>query len=133
MDYAIGQVRLHLLTAVMKCFFKRPPETQNALGAALAAGIADFHQVWVCLFMSHQHYCLNCQLVFWELNLLLDCRMFMTEPYSTIGFYSIMYLWQNVWWTLQSKLFLFLLILKAVKLKIGYLMNLTVYLLYTRR
>lgn len=39
------QVRLHLLTAVMKCFFKRPPETQKALGAALAAGIADFHQV----------------------------------------------------------------------------------------
>jgi len=45
MGYAIGQVRLHLLTAVMKCFFKRPPETQNALGAALAAGVADFHQV----------------------------------------------------------------------------------------
>lgn len=39
-----AEVRLHLLTAVMKCFFKRPPETQNALGAALAAGIADFHQ-----------------------------------------------------------------------------------------
>lgn len=39
------QVRLHLLTAVMKCFFKRPPETQKALGAALAAGLADFHQV----------------------------------------------------------------------------------------
>lgn len=37
-------VRLHLLTAVMKCFFKRPPETQKALGAALAAGLADFHQ-----------------------------------------------------------------------------------------
>lgn len=41
----IGQVRLHLLTAVMKCFFKRPPETQKVLGAALAAGLADFHQV----------------------------------------------------------------------------------------
>ncbi|KAG5031083.1 hypothetical protein JHK82_014696 [Glycine max] len=40
-----AEVRLHLLTAVMKCFFKRPPETQKALGAALAAGIAtDFHQ-----------------------------------------------------------------------------------------
>ncbi|OMO91014.1 hypothetical protein COLO4_18700 [Corchorus olitorius] len=39
-----AEVRLHLLTAVMKCFFKRPPETQNALGAALAAGVADFHQ-----------------------------------------------------------------------------------------
>ncbi|XP_030946742.1 beta-adaptin-like protein A [Quercus lobata] len=39
-----AEVRLHLLTAVMKCFFKRPPETQNALGAALAAGLADFHQ-----------------------------------------------------------------------------------------
>ncbi|MED6109287.1 hypothetical protein PIB30_032054 [Stylosanthes scabra] len=38
------QVRLHLLTAVMKCFFKRAPETQKALGAALAAGLADFHQ-----------------------------------------------------------------------------------------
>ncbi|XP_054793376.1 beta-adaptin-like protein A [Prosopis cineraria] len=38
------EVRLHLLTAAMKCFFKRPPETQKALGAALAAGLADFHQ-----------------------------------------------------------------------------------------
>jgi hypothetical protein len=35
---------LHLLTAVMKCFFKRPPETQKALGATLAAGLADTHQ-----------------------------------------------------------------------------------------
>ncbi|XP_051119286.1 beta-adaptin-like protein A [Andrographis paniculata] len=39
-----AEVRLHLLTAVMKCFFRRPPETQRALGAALAAGLADFHQ-----------------------------------------------------------------------------------------
>ncbi|XP_012077453.2 beta-adaptin-like protein A [Jatropha curcas] len=39
-----AEVRLHLLTAVMKCFFKRPPETQKALGAALAAGLADLHQ-----------------------------------------------------------------------------------------
>lgn len=44
------QVRLHLLTAIMKCFLRRPPETQKALGAALAAGLADFHQVWlVCM------------------------------------------------------------------------------------
>nr|GMD44254.1 beta-adaptin-like protein A [Ipomoea batatas] len=39
-----AEVRLHLLTAVMKCFLRRPPETQMALGAALAAGINDFHQ-----------------------------------------------------------------------------------------
>ncbi|CAL9063798.1 beta-adaptin-like protein A [Musa acuminata AAA Group] len=39
-----AEVRLHLLTAAMKCFFKRPPETQKALGAALAAGLADSHQ-----------------------------------------------------------------------------------------
>ncbi|KAL8138674.1 hypothetical protein V2J09_004675 [Rumex salicifolius] len=39
-----AEVHLHLLTAVMKCFFRRPPETQRALGAALAAGISDFHQ-----------------------------------------------------------------------------------------
>ncbi|CAK9141212.1 unnamed protein product [Ilex paraguariensis] len=39
-----SEVRLHLLTAVMKCFLRRPPETQKALGAALAAGISDFHQ-----------------------------------------------------------------------------------------
>ncbi|CAI0408526.1 unnamed protein product [Linum tenue] len=38
------EVRLHLLTAIMKCFFRRPPETQKALGIALAAGVADFHQ-----------------------------------------------------------------------------------------
>ena len=51
MDYLIAQVRLHLLTAVMKCFFKRPPETQKALGAALAAGLADFHQVLLDLWL----------------------------------------------------------------------------------
>ncbi|XP_020599817.1 beta-adaptin-like protein A [Phalaenopsis equestris] len=39
-----AEVRLHLLTATMKCFFKRPPEVQKALGAALAAGLADSHQ-----------------------------------------------------------------------------------------
>lgn len=33
----------------MKCFFKRPPETQKSLGAALAAGLADFHQVHVAV------------------------------------------------------------------------------------
>ncbi|KAJ1284404.1 hypothetical protein BS78_03G201400 [Paspalum vaginatum] len=38
------EVRLHLLTAVMKCFFKRPPETQKALGATLTAGLSDTHQ-----------------------------------------------------------------------------------------
>ncbi|WVZ69593.1 hypothetical protein U9M48_018359 [Paspalum notatum var. saurae] len=38
------EVRLHLLTAVMKCFFKRPPETQKALGATLAAGLSNTHQ-----------------------------------------------------------------------------------------
>ncbi|KAJ6799291.1 beta-adaptin-like protein A [Iris pallida] len=43
-DEHAAEVRLHLLTAVMKCFFKRPPETQKALGAALAAGLADSHQ-----------------------------------------------------------------------------------------
>ncbi|KAI5354673.1 PREDICTED: beta-adaptin [Prunus dulcis] len=43
-DEHSAEVRLHLLTAVMKCFFKRPPETQKSLGAALAAGLADFHQ-----------------------------------------------------------------------------------------
>lgn len=45
LSHLLMQVRLHLLTAVMKCFFKRPPETKKALGAALAAGLADFHQV----------------------------------------------------------------------------------------
>ncbi|KAF9615369.1 hypothetical protein IFM89_023020 [Coptis chinensis] len=39
-----AEVRLHLLTAVLKCFLRRPPETQRALGAALAAGLADSHQ-----------------------------------------------------------------------------------------
>ncbi|KAI3977433.1 hypothetical protein MKX01_000346 [Papaver californicum] len=38
------EVRLHLLTAVLKCFFRRPPETQKTLGAALAAGLTDSHQ-----------------------------------------------------------------------------------------
>ncbi|KAL5975900.1 hypothetical protein ACLOJK_020228 [Asimina triloba] len=39
-----AEVRLHLLTAALKCFFRRPPETQKALGAALAAGLADSQQ-----------------------------------------------------------------------------------------
>lgn len=43
-DESSPEVRLHLLTAVMKCFFRRPPETQKALGSALAAGLADMHQ-----------------------------------------------------------------------------------------
>ncbi|XP_042387028.1 beta-adaptin-like protein A [Zingiber officinale] len=43
-DENAAEVRLHLLTAAMKCFLKRPPETQKALGAALAAGVADSHQ-----------------------------------------------------------------------------------------
>eukprot|EP00268_Persea_americana_P022236 TRINITY_DN2212_c0_g1_i1.p1 TRINITY_DN2212_c0_g1~~TRINITY_DN2212_c0_g1_i1.p1 ORF type:complete len:581 (-),score=135.30 TRINITY_DN2212_c0_g1_i1:289-2031(-) len=43
-DEHSAEVRLHLLTAVLKCFFRRPPETQKALGAALAAGLADSHQ-----------------------------------------------------------------------------------------
>ncbi|KAG9455810.1 hypothetical protein H6P81_000318 [Aristolochia fimbriata] len=43
-DEVSAEVRLHLLTAVLKCFFRRPPETQKALGAALAAGLADSHQ-----------------------------------------------------------------------------------------
>ncbi|EPS72403.1 hypothetical protein M569_02352, partial [Genlisea aurea] len=38
------EVRLHLLTAAIRCFLRRPPETQKALGAALAAGVSDFHQ-----------------------------------------------------------------------------------------
>ncbi|OUZ99957.1 Clathrin/coatomer adaptor [Macleaya cordata] len=43
-DEHSAEVRLHLLTAVLKCFFRRPPETQKTLGAALAAGLADSHQ-----------------------------------------------------------------------------------------
>eukprot|EP00249_Psilotum_nudum_P021679 c28199_g1_i1 orf=558-3068(-) len=39
-----AEVRLELLTAAAKCFFKRPPESQKILGAALAAGLADAHQ-----------------------------------------------------------------------------------------
>ncbi|ONM40061.1 Beta-adaptin-like protein A [Zea mays] len=31
-------------TSVMKCFFKRPPETQKALGATLSAGLSDTQQ-----------------------------------------------------------------------------------------
>eukprot|EP00250_Pteridium_aquilinum_P017380 c23603_g1_i1 orf=141-2654(+) len=38
------EVRLELLTAVAKCFFKRAPETQKILGEALAAALSDAHQ-----------------------------------------------------------------------------------------
>lgn len=37
-------VRLALLTASAQLFFKRPPESQHLLGAALACGLADQHQ-----------------------------------------------------------------------------------------
>lgn len=39
-----SEVHLELLTAVAKCFFKRPPETQKILGSALAAALSDAHQ-----------------------------------------------------------------------------------------
>ena len=38
------EVRLELLTAAMKLFFKRAPEMRAMLGAALAAGTADANQ-----------------------------------------------------------------------------------------
>ncbi|CAM6096190.1 unnamed protein product [Calypogeia fissa] len=38
------EVRLELLTAVAKCFFKRPPETISVLGAALTSGLEDANQ-----------------------------------------------------------------------------------------
>eukprot|EP00887_Chlorella_sp_A99_P000646 scaffold5.g646.t1 len=38
------EVKLRLLTAAAKLFFKRPPEARPALGAALAAGAADANQ-----------------------------------------------------------------------------------------
>ncbi|XP_031487150.1 beta-adaptin-like protein A isoform X1 [Nymphaea colorata] len=43
-DEDSAEVKLHLLTAILKCFLKRPPEMRKALGAALAAGLADSHQ-----------------------------------------------------------------------------------------
>lgn len=39
-----AEVRLELLTAITKIFFKRPPESIKMLGAALSAGLADAHQ-----------------------------------------------------------------------------------------
>eukprot|EP00850_Spirogloea_muscicola_P011386 SM000070S21352 [mRNA] locus=s70:581897:587414:+ [translate_table: standard] len=39
-----AEVRLELLTAVAKLFFKRPPECQKILGAAVAAGLSDSQQ-----------------------------------------------------------------------------------------
>lgn len=38
------EVRLELLTAVAKCFFRRAPETQKILGEVLAAALSDAHQ-----------------------------------------------------------------------------------------
>eukprot|EP00854_Cymbomonas_tetramitiformis_P020405 gene20405-24439_t len=42
-DEESPDVRLELLTACVKHFFLRPPETQKLLGAALAAGCRDSH------------------------------------------------------------------------------------------
>ena len=39
-----AEVRLELLTAAMKLFFKRAPEMRGMLGAALSAGVADANQ-----------------------------------------------------------------------------------------
>ncbi|GBG88693.1 hypothetical protein CBR_g48222 [Chara braunii] len=45
-DYVTAEtlVRLEMLTACIKLFFKRPPQCQSMLGAALKAGIHDSHQ-----------------------------------------------------------------------------------------
>ena len=39
-----ADVRLALLTAAARLFFKRPPECQRVLGAVLAAATADSNQ-----------------------------------------------------------------------------------------
>jgi hypothetical protein len=39
------QVRLQLLTAAMKLFFKRPPETRPLLGRLLSIAVADASHV----------------------------------------------------------------------------------------
>ncbi len=38
------QVQLALLAAAAKMFFKRPPEAQQVLGAAIAGGLAESNQ-----------------------------------------------------------------------------------------
>lgn len=92
--YFLLQVRLHLLTAAMKCFFKRPPETQKALGAALAAGLADTHQA--CLDFSSARKNENSSISDTNpihlINMVTCCRMSMIGPYFTIGFCNMMLL-----------------------------------------
>lgn len=87
------QVRLHLLTAVMKCFFKRPPETQKALGAALAVGLADFHQVEVTRVFFSPKKLIFCNIwSFCVIIFALEYRMSMIEHYSTTDFCNTMFL-----------------------------------------
>ena len=128
-----AEVRLHLLTAAMKCFFKRAPETQKALGIALAAGIADFHQVSSDLSLPN----FSCFETIGPLDHLfnINCwsRMFTIEPCSTIVFCNTTYMWLNVWLVLQNRRFQYLLTLKAVKSKTVYLTSLTAFLWSTRR
>ena len=123
-----AEVRLHLLTAAMKCFFKRAPETQKALGIALAAGIADFHQVSSDLSLPN----FSCFETIGPLDHLfnINCwsRMFTIEPCSTIVFCNTTYMWLNVWLVLQNRRFQYLLTLKAVKSKTVYLTSLTAFL-----
>jgi len=38
-----AEVKLQLLTAMMKLFFKKPPECQATLGILLAYCIGEFH------------------------------------------------------------------------------------------
>lgn len=53
------QVKLELLTSVMKMFFKRPPESIKMLGAALTAGLADVHQVSYSVFSTSYFNCVH--------------------------------------------------------------------------
>ena len=51
-----AEVRLALLTAGVKLFFKRGPEMQAMLGMALEAGLADSHQVCARPFPPQQNH-----------------------------------------------------------------------------
>jgi hypothetical protein len=65
------EVKMQLLTATMKLFFKRPPEMQSMLGRLLAAAVEDvsnqvlFYYSKLCTALSGSYmHTLNC-LVMW--------------------------------------------------------------------
>lgn len=62
-DEASSDVKLQLLTAVMKMFMKRPPECQDMLGRLLEHAIGQPHTPNMCIHTVTTHSCTHVSLL----------------------------------------------------------------------